>query len=238
MTSGTHGHGAQDKHVGLLLPASVGGALANIATLMAGRMPVNLNFTIGAEAMRAAIAQAGIRTILTSKRFLSKAGIDELPGMVFLEDLRKEIGGLRKDCRARRGAPPAGVGCCAAARRHGSRRTRRRRSSSRAAAPARRRASCSRTPTSWRTWTASIRSFPMEPADCFIGVLPFFHSFGFTGTLWFPLLQGAASSYHPNPMDAKTIGELAGEYRASMLISTPTFCNAYLRRCTPEQFGT
>ena len=43
--------------------------------------------------------------------------------------------------------------------------------------------------------------------------------------------------YHPNPMDAKTVGELAGQYKASMLISTPTFCNSYLRRCTPEQFA-
>jgi acyl-CoA synthetase (AMP-forming)/AMP-acid ligase II len=51
--------------------------------------------------------------------------------------------------------------------------------------------------------------FPMEPGDCFIGVLPLFHSFGFTGTLWFPLLQGSSVVYHPNPMDAKTIGELA-----------------------------
>src|SRR6185436_18945695 len=79
--------------------------------------------------------------------------------------------------------------------------------------------------------------FPMAPSDCFIGVLPFFHSFGFTGTMWFPLLQGSSVVYHPNPMDAKTVGELAGEYKASMLISTPTFCNAYLRRCTPEQFA-
>jgi acyl-[acyl-carrier-protein]-phospholipid O-acyltransferase/long-chain-fatty-acid--[acyl-carrier-protein] ligase len=80
----------QDK-VGLMLPASVGGALANIATLMAGRVPVNLNFTIGAESMSAAVAEAGIRTILTSKKFLAKANLPELPGMVFLEDLRDGI---------------------------------------------------------------------------------------------------------------------------------------------------
>ena len=41
----------------------------------------------------------------------------------------------------------------------------------------------------------------------------------------------------PNPMDAKTIGELAAEHQAKMLISTPTFCASYLRRCTREQFG-
>jgi acyl-[acyl-carrier-protein]-phospholipid O-acyltransferase/long-chain-fatty-acid--[acyl-carrier-protein] ligase len=79
--------------------------------------------------------------------------------------------------------------------------------------------------------------FPMSPSDCFLGVLPFFHSFGLTGTLWFPLLQGSSAAYHPNPMDAKTVGELAGTYRGTMLISTPTFCQAYMRRCTKEQFA-
>jgi acyl-[acyl-carrier-protein]-phospholipid O-acyltransferase/long-chain-fatty-acid--[acyl-carrier-protein] ligase len=79
--------------------------------------------------------------------------------------------------------------------------------------------------------------FPMEFGDCFIGVLPFFHSFGFTGTLWFPLLQACPVAYHPNPMDAKTVGELAATHKARMLISTPTFCLSYLRKCTPEQFA-
>jgi acyl-[acyl-carrier-protein]-phospholipid O-acyltransferase/long-chain-fatty-acid--[acyl-carrier-protein] ligase len=79
--------------------------------------------------------------------------------------------------------------------------------------------------------------FPMEPEDCFVGVLPFFHSFGLTGTIWFPLLQGCAVAYHPNPMDATAIGELAEKYRGSMLISTPTFCQSYVRRCTRQHFA-
>jgi acyl-[acyl-carrier-protein]-phospholipid O-acyltransferase/long-chain-fatty-acid--[acyl-carrier-protein] ligase len=80
--------------------------------------------------------------------------------------------------------------------------------------------------------------FPFDRGDGFIGVLPFFHSFGLTGTLWFPLLQACSVAYHPNPMDAKTVGEIAAAHRARMLISTPTFCHAYLRRCTREQFAT
>src|SRR5262245_65921950 len=70
--------------VGLLLPASVGGALANIASSMAGKVPVNLNFTAGREAMATAVERTGIRTILSSRTFLAKAGLDEMPGMVFL----------------------------------------------------------------------------------------------------------------------------------------------------------
>src|SRR5205823_3425627 len=78
---------SRGPNVGLLLPASVGGALANIGATIAGAIPVNLNFTAGREAMAAAIDRCGITTILTSRTFLAKAGLDEMPGMVFLEDL-------------------------------------------------------------------------------------------------------------------------------------------------------
>src|SRR5262249_24791093 len=81
-----------ESKVGLLLPASVGGALANLALSIAGRVSVNLNFTAGRESMAAAIDRCGIKTILTSKRFLSKAGIQPLDGMVFLEDVMGEFG--------------------------------------------------------------------------------------------------------------------------------------------------
>ena len=83
-------HAAVRQPIGLLLPASVGGALANIAASIAGRMPVNLNFTAGREAMTAAIDRCGITTVLTSRTFLAKANIAALPGMVFLEDVLKE----------------------------------------------------------------------------------------------------------------------------------------------------
>jgi acyl-[acyl-carrier-protein]-phospholipid O-acyltransferase/long-chain-fatty-acid--[acyl-carrier-protein] ligase len=229
--------GEPDDLVGLLLPASVGGALANIASLAAGKIPVNLNFTIGREAMGRAIDEAGIHTIISSRRFLEKASLPERPGMVFLEDLRGQAGRAAK------------VRAFLEARLLPSSWLRRR-----YRGPGRRADSLATVifssgstgvPKGVMITHANILAnvdslaqiFPMEPSDCFIGVLPFFHSFGLTGTLWFPLLQGAHVAYHPNPMDAKTIGELAGTYQASMLISTPTFCHAYLRRCTKEQFA-
>jgi acyl-[acyl-carrier-protein]-phospholipid O-acyltransferase/long-chain-fatty-acid--[acyl-carrier-protein] ligase len=211
--------------VGLLLPASVGGAIANIATLMAGRVPVNLNFTLGTEAMAAAVAEANIRTIVTSKRFLSKAGLAEQPGMVYLEDLRAEIGGAAK-LRALLAARLLPVRLLR--RWHGGH------VPATSAATIIFSSGSTGQPKGIVLTHANILAnvdsldqiFPMEPGDCFIGVLPFFHSFGFTGTLWFPLLQSCKVAYHPNPMDAKTVGELAETYSANMLISTPTFCNA------------
>jgi acyl-[acyl-carrier-protein]-phospholipid O-acyltransferase/long-chain-fatty-acid--[acyl-carrier-protein] ligase len=70
-----------------------------------------------------------------------------------------------------------------------------------------------------------------------LGVLPFFHSFGYTYTLWFPLLNGFKAVFHANPTDAKAIGELAGAHHPTLFLSTPTFCLGYLRKCTREQFA-
>src|SRR5712691_3307808 len=85
-----------DTTIGLLLPASVGGALANIAVSLAGKVPVNLNFTAGHDAMSVAISRCEIKTVLTSRVFLTKAAIEPLDGMVFLEDVFRDLGGLRR----------------------------------------------------------------------------------------------------------------------------------------------
>ena len=87
---------AGESHVGLLLPASVGGALANVGVSLAGKIPVNLNFTAGKEAMAVAVERCGIRTTLTSRTFLSKVGIEPAEGMIFLEDLLKTFSGATK----------------------------------------------------------------------------------------------------------------------------------------------
>jgi acyl-[acyl-carrier-protein]-phospholipid O-acyltransferase/long-chain-fatty-acid--[acyl-carrier-protein] ligase len=229
---------AGQEMVGILLPASVGAAITNLALMCAGRVPVNLNFTIGQATMDAAIAQAGITTVVTSRVFLEKANLPASQAMIFLEDLRKEIGALQKVSALlmARLAPVSWL-------------------VSRFAGPGRTSASLATVvfssgstgmPKGVMLTHAAIlanveslaRVFPMGQGDCFLGILPLFHSFGFTGTFWFPLLRGAAIAFHPNPMDAKTVGEVVEKYRVTMLIATPTFCNAYLRRCTKEQFAS
>lgn len=74
--------------------------------------------------------------------------------------------------------------------------------------------------------------------DCMLGVLPFFHSFGYTFALWFPLLQGFRAVYHASPTDALTIGRLAETHRATFFLSTPTFCLQYARKLKPNQFAS
>ena len=224
--------------VGLLLPSTVGGALANVAVSLAGKTSVNLNFTAGPESLAHAIALCDIKTILTSRQFLEKAAMPTLPGMVYLEDILPAVmtplGKITTLLQAL--LLPASV----LVRLAGS-------GDVRADDTATVIFSSGSTGVpkgivlSHRNILANLDSveqvIEVRRDDVLVGVLPFFHSFGFTGTLWFPLLSGFSVVYHPNPMDAKTVGELAQTYKGTMLISTPTFCLSYVRKCRAEQFG-
>jgi acyl-[acyl-carrier-protein]-phospholipid O-acyltransferase/long-chain-fatty-acid--[acyl-carrier-protein] ligase len=78
----------------------------------------------------------------------------------------------------------------------------------------------------------------LTPDDVMIGILPFFHSFGYTVTLWAVMALGVKGVYHFNPLDAKLVGSLCEKHGGTLLVSTPTFLRSYLRRCTREQLQT
>jgi acyl-[acyl-carrier-protein]-phospholipid O-acyltransferase / long-chain-fatty-acid--[acyl-carrier-protein] ligase len=225
----------KESNVGLLLPASVGGALAHVGLSLAGKVPVNLNFTAGRESMTTAIERCEIKTILTSRRFLAKAGIEPLDGMVFLEDVMKEFSAGAK-LRMSIGAfllPAWAINRIYLERPRGDALAAVIFSSGSTGVP-------KGVMLTHRNILANVDSinqvYELGPTDVLVGVLPFFHSFGFTGTIWLPALCGFGVVYHPNPMDAKAIGELADRYRATIIISTPTFCSSYIRKCEPGQF--
>jgi acyl-[acyl-carrier-protein]-phospholipid O-acyltransferase / long-chain-fatty-acid--[acyl-carrier-protein] ligase len=230
-------HTTGDSMIGVILPASAGGALANIAVFLAGKIPVNLNFTSGQEAMAAAIRQCDIKTIVTSRLFLSKANVGEMPGMIFLEEIRKSFTSAHK--------LPALLGAFLipgqVLERYYSKNQK-----SRDLATIIFSSGSTGTPKgvmlSHHNILANIESvcqvIHFSPVDRIMGVLPFFHSFGFSISLWLPLIVGFGAVYHPNPMDAKTIGETVEKYKATFLISTPTFYAGYMRRCTVEEFAT
>lgn len=228
----------KDSMVGLLLPPSIGGALANIAVLLAGKVPVNLNFTAGQEAMTSAIQQCGIRTILTSRIFLAKAKLEEIEGMVFLEEVMKRVTPFQKvqttvlallfpsrllqALYTHEDQKPDSLATIIF-------------SSGSTGIP-------KGVMLSHHNILSNVEGlaqvFWVTNKDRLMGVLPFFHSFGFTGSLWFPLLSGFGVVYHSNPLDAKTIGAMVSKHGATILIGTPTFYAAYLRKCTPEEFSS
>jgi acyl-[acyl-carrier-protein]-phospholipid O-acyltransferase/long-chain-fatty-acid--[acyl-carrier-protein] ligase len=83
-----------------------------------------------------------------------------------------------------------------------------------------------------------IHGIAIRDTDLLIGVLPFFHAFGLTVTLWTPLICSAATAYHTSPLEAEHIGQLTREYKGTILMTTPTLLRLYMARCTPEQFAS
>ncbi len=217
------------QNIGVLLPSSVGGAMVNLGIAMAAKTAVNLNFTAGEDTMRHAIDRCGIRTIISSREFLDKAKVAALPGTVYIEDVMASFTSAQKAAALVASYLPVRVGArpddtAAIIFSSGS----------------------TGTPkgimlSHWNL-LANIEStaqvFSVGQADGMLGVLPLFHSFGYTYTLWFPMVHGFKAVFHPNPVDAKGIGELAEQYRPTLFLSTPTFCLSYLRKCTREQFSS
>jgi acyl-[acyl-carrier-protein]-phospholipid O-acyltransferase/long-chain-fatty-acid--[acyl-carrier-protein] ligase len=231
-------HRPHEAMIGLVLPASVAGALANIAVLFAGKIPVNLNFTAGREAMTAALQQCETQTVLTSRTFLTKAQIEKMTGMIFIEDVLTQISSVQKILTFL-------VAFLAPTRLLQALHSREQQKPESLATVVFSSGSTG-TPKGVMLSHHNILSnieaiqqvFSITEKDRVMGVLPFFHSFGFTGTLWLPLVAGFSAAYHPNPLDAKTIGELVGKHQATILISTPTFYAAYLRKCSATEFSS
>ena len=223
---------------GICLPPSVAGAAVNLAAALLGKPAVNLNYTASTETLRAILERCGIRKVVSSEAFLAKAK-RELPAPVIpIESLASRRGAVGRalDFLCAGLLPAPLLARCLGARRA---------TSDDLAAVMFSSGSTGEPKGVMQTHgniAANIEAvtevIALGSGHRLLGVLPLFHSTGYTFGLWAPLLTGMPVVYHPNPLEARAVGKLVKEENVTILFATPTLLQTYARRCSPEEFAS
>ena len=227
-----------EQNVGLLMPTSAYGAIANLGLAMDRRTSVNLNYTFSQETINYCIRHAGVKHVVTSRRVLERFPNLKLDAeLLVMEDLGKMVSLVDKlsafvdahltpisllEWKLGLGSMPLDD-VLTIIFTSGS----------------------TGTPKgamiTHRCIAANVKAFNdllfLQPGEKILGALPLFHSFGYTVTFWLPaMMNGMGGVYHFNPLDYKKIGELSRKYRCFAFPTTPTFLRNFYRRCSKEDF--
>jgi len=228
---------AGEQHVGVLLPPSVAALAVNAALAIDGRIAVNLNYTVSSDVMNDCIAQCGIRHVLTSRRVMQRFDLKINAELVYLEDYKdrttlvdKLVGAasawLAPIALLERWLGLTRIGpddlltiiftSGSTGRPKGVMLTHRNVGSN---------------------VDAVDKLIHLGGEDVLLGILPIFHSFGYTTTMWTVLTLGPKGVYHYSPLEAREVGKLCRKHGVTIMVTTPTFVRSYLRRCEPEDFA-
>jgi acyl-[acyl-carrier-protein]-phospholipid O-acyltransferase/long-chain-fatty-acid--[acyl-carrier-protein] ligase len=228
-----------ERRVGIVLPPGAGATIANLGVILAGKIPVNLNFSTGRASNESAMARSGVQRLITAP-----ALVEQIKDFPWLEN-RIDIAALLKSfspstlkqlwlmallspvpiLRRRLGLPKKGDREEAALLF----------TSGSAGDPK----GVIMTHRNILSNTAQIGAvLGRIKLDSILGCLPVFHSFGFTVTFWWPLLGGPRVVTYPSPLDAVKLIETIERYKLELLITTPTFLRAFLRKAKPEQLAS
>ncbi len=234
-----------EQNIGIIMPSSVGGAIINMATLVCGKTIVNLNYTANKKSIESAINAANIKTIYTSKQFITKLKAkgmdieDALKGanIIFIEDIKEGIKksdviknililkivpiSLIKRLWLKRVDPIDTAAILFSSGSEGKPKG---------------------IELSHQNFMGNIKQFGnvlnFKSDDVILASLPLFHVFGLTVTLLAPLIEGVPFVAQPDPTDAEGVGKLVAKYKATLLFGTSTFFRIYAknRKLLPLMF--
>ena len=224
--------------VGVVLPPGAGGTIANLGCVLAGKTPVNLNFTAGRVASDSSAKQAGLRTVITAKAMEEKLGeqFPEAGRRLDLGDMLKHGKGeavfwavlallLPASWLAWLGKVPQEGGDREAGLLFTSGST----------------GDPKGVVLTHGNLLANLRQIDGVLGNLqlssVLGCLPLFHSFGFTATLWWPLTGGPRVVTYPSPLDPQALGEVIARHEVDLVVTTPTFLRALMRRAGREKLG-
>jgi acyl-CoA synthetase (AMP-forming)/AMP-acid ligase II/1-acyl-sn-glycerol-3-phosphate acyltransferase/acyl carrier protein len=225
----------EGDYVGIMLPATVAAALAYLATLFAGKIPVMLNWTTGPRGVEHAVEHLRIGRVLSARPLIERLSSEEfgatpalLSRVFYLDDVARGLSLWRK------------LGAAFQARLHW--------------APLRR-ATVSDTAVVLFTSGSEnvpkavplthtniltndrdvLRHIELTSKDVLLSMLPPFHSFGLTVDLVLPLLTGVRAVFHSNPTESVKLASLIEMYRATLVVGTPTFLGGLVGAAKPGQ---
>lgn len=226
----------EGETVGVLLPnlGVTAGLLFGLTA--AHRVPALLNYSAGPDAIRNACIAAGVKTVITSRRFVAAARLEGVIAalstvrIAYLEDLRARFNLLDKlwlICRAMprprsaiRATDPESIAVVlftsgSEARPKG-------------------------VALSHRALMANMAQMgaviDFGPNDKFLSALPMYHSYGLTACVLMPLLAGTRVYLYTNPLHYRMIPELAYTRGCTYVFGTSTFLGHYARQAHGYDF--
>src|SRR5213594_770878 len=227
-----------DQRIAIVLPAGKGSMVANLAVTLAGKVPVDLNFTAGRSANESACKRANLGVAISATPFIERVKDFPWPQRVLkLDELMPRLKSpillwwmmsifaptrllLRWLQIPKRGGQDEAMLLF---------------TSGSSGEP-------KGVVLSHRNIVGNVSQFrellDAKKEDAILASLPFFHSFGSTVTLWYPLIEGVRIVTHPNPLEAAKNAALIEEYKLTLLLATPTFLRGYLRKAEPDQLRT
>ena len=224
-----------DERIGIVLPASKGSMVANLAITLAGKVPVDLNFTMGRAANESARRRAKLRVAISATQFIERVKdfpwpehmlkLDEImPRMkrqIFFWWTMSILLPVRLLLRLLQIPKKGGHDEALLLFTSGS-----------SGEP-------KGVALSHRNIVGNVSQFrellDAKKEDAILASLPFFHSFGSTVTLWYPLIEGVRIVTYPNPLEAAKNAALIEQHKLTVMLATPSFLRGYLRKGEPHQ---
>lgn len=227
----------KERRVGIVLPPGAGSTLANLAALVAGKTPVNLNFTAGRAALESSLRTGDIRVVLTADALRGK-----LTDFPWPEDTR-DFAATLAAAGGKRAVLPWLLAAWILPNQLVAALLRLPKVGDRDEAGVLFTSGSSGEPKgvvlSHRNVLANcwqLSSLSILPADAvMLGCLPIFHSFGFSATVWYPLLRGCRVVTVPSPLDGRKIIDALSEERCTVWVAAPTFARPVLRKAEPRE---
>jgi acyl-[acyl-carrier-protein]-phospholipid O-acyltransferase/long-chain-fatty-acid--[acyl-carrier-protein] ligase len=224
-----------DERIAIVLPASKGSMLANLAVTLTDKVPVDLNFTMGRAANESCCKRANLRVAISATQFMNRLKDFPWPERVLkLDELMP---------RMKRQIIFWWIITVLAPARLLSRLLEIPKKGGHTEAVLLFTSGTTGEPkgvvVSHRNVVGNVSQFRQlldaRKTDAILASLPFFHTFGSTVTLWYPLIEGVRIVTYPNPLEAARCAALIERYQLTFLLATPTFLRLYLRKAEPEQ---